>query len=82
MPPANQRPDSCTIRIARAPFSVLKISLKSTSSFSIFLQSIIGQITGVESERNQNGVSKTALGPIPIPPFGTLPSITLTGIVG
>jgi hypothetical protein len=49
---------------------------------NLFLQSIIGQITGVESERNQNGVSKTALGPIPIPPFGTLPSITLTGIVG
>lgn len=49
---------------------------------NLFLQSIIGQITGVESERNQNGVSKTALGPIPLPPFGTLPSITLTGILG
>lgn len=49
---------------------------------NLYLQSILSQITGVESERNQNGVSKTALGPIPVPPFGTLPSITLTGIVG
>lgn len=49
---------------------------------NLYLQSIIGQISGVETERNQNGVSKTALGPIPVPPFGTIPSITLTGIVG
>jgi len=51
-------------------------------SSNLYLQSIIGQISGVETERNQNGVSKTALGPIPVPPFGTIPSITLTGIVG
>lgn len=48
---------------------------------NVYLQSILAQITGVESERTQNGVSQAALGPIPVPPFGVLPSITLTGVV-